>query len=106
MNSSSDKEDYRTPRQILLSILEDSQIPLSIRELSIKAGLSEKEVIHHLSHLRKSVRNKMFRLEIIPAECKDCGFSFQKRKDFKKPSRCPICKSEYIDPPLIDLQRK
>ncbi len=35
----------------------------------------------------------------MPATCKKCGYQFTDRERLKKPSRCPRCKSERIDPP-------
>ena len=52
------------------------------------------EILEDLNHIRHSVRPK--KLAIMPAQCKKCGFKFKERSKVKKPSKCPICKSEWI----------
>lgn len=90
-------ERQSTPRQALLAAL--CEIPLSARELSPLAGLSEKEVYTHLEHLQRSHPE----LQIEVASCLKCGFRFEKRERLSKPGRCPLCKSNRIDPPRFSL---
>jgi transcriptional regulator len=73
------------------------------KELSGRVGLSEKEVAHHLLHLEKSLKADGLRLTVEPATCIACGFSFKKRERLTKPSRCPECGSERIDPPVFSI---
>jgi hypothetical protein len=40
---------------------------------------------------------------VTPAECRKCGFVFQKREKLKKPGKCPICRSESIEEPLFGI---
>jgi predicted Zn-ribbon and HTH transcriptional regulator len=76
---------------------------MSARDLSQTLGIREKEVVTHLSHIARSVTAKKKRLIIIPAECLECGFVFEKRKRFTRPSRCPHCKSEHIQNPVYRI---
>jgi predicted Zn-ribbon and HTH transcriptional regulator len=75
--------------------------PLTVKELSAEVRLSEKAVIEHLEHLKRSSRAGGFRLEVTPAECLACGFSFAKRERLSTPGRCPVCQSERITPPAF-----
>lgn len=72
-------------------------------EISGALGISEKEVADHLSHLRKSAVAKGLKLLIEPAECLSCGFRFAKREKLGTPGRCPVCRSERIEPPRFGL---
>jgi predicted Zn-ribbon and HTH transcriptional regulator len=75
----------------------------SAREISAEVGISEKEVVDHLGHIRIAVRKSKERLMIIPAECKKCGFKFKKRERLNKPGKCPICRSQQIQAPLFSI---
>ena len=83
-----------TARQRLRDAL--SAAPLTARELSQKAGLAEKEVIEHLSHLAQSLAHSPTPLGIVPARCRACGFLFEARPERARPGRCPKCKHERI----------
>ncbi|MFP4034086.1 MAG: transcriptional regulator [Desulfovermiculus sp.] len=93
-----------TLRQSLVSCLETSGRALSYKELSAMLGVSEKELPQHMEHVAKSLRSKGRQLTILPATCITCGYTFEKRKKLTQPSRCPLCKSERIDPPLFKLE--
>jgi predicted Zn-ribbon and HTH transcriptional regulator len=84
-----------TPRQRLRSLLCDE--PLSARELSRDAGLAEREVLEHLSHLARSLQAEGSQLEVTPARCKGCGFAFEPRVERARPGRCPVCRGERIE---------
>ena len=90
----------KTIRQSIVEIL--SHEKLSALELSAYVGVSEKEITHHLEHIRTSLKPKRL-LSIEPAYCKDCGFQFKKRDRLNAPSRCPQCKSEYIENPRFSI---
>lgn len=77
--------------------------PLSARQISSLAGISEKEVVGHVPHLRKTARRLGRRMTVTPAECRSCGFSFRKRERADRPSRCPVCRGESISPPLFAI---
>jgi predicted Zn-ribbon and HTH transcriptional regulator len=92
-----------TLRQAILRHLRDG--PLTARELSERVQISEKEVVPHLDHLRQSLRRADERLVLEPAECLACGFRFRKRRRLTKPSACPRCRAQRIDPPVFHLER-
>ena len=90
-----------TLRQRIVSELSEVQEPISLRELSGLVHASEKDLIAYLPHIELSLKKTGKALQRVPAVCRTCGFEFTKRQDFKKPSRCPCCRSESISPPLF-----
>ena len=85
-----------TIRSELRRVLRDA--PRTARELSARVGISEKEVVGHLAHLARSLRQSGERLHVEPTRCLACGFVFKDRTRLDKPSRCPECKSERLAP--------
>jgi predicted Zn-ribbon and HTH transcriptional regulator len=79
---------------------------LSARELSQLAGISEKDVHQHLEHIRRTVSRGQQAFVIKPAACNTCGFQFRSRKRSKKPGKCPVCRSEYIEEPLFAIKMR
>ena len=73
---------------------------LTAKELSGEIGISEKEVLEHLDHIRIALRG---RLEVTPPACLECGFLFRKRERLKAPGRCPVCRSERISEPSFTV---
>lgn len=76
---------------------------LTAQELSKTIRISEKEVIDHLAHVRKSLRPPK-RFIIDPPLCHKCGFIFMDRHRFSIPSRCPDCRHEGIHPPAFKIE--
>jgi len=90
-----------TVRRKILSLL--SGTPLSALQISARASIPEKEVYAHLPHVKKTLGRLGGQLQITPAECNACGFTFRKRERPDKPGRCPLCRGESISPPLFSL---
>ena len=90
-------ERHATVRSALRQVLREG--PLTARELSARVGISEKDVSGHLEHLARSLRHSGERLRVEPAQCLGCGFVFKARTRLSKPSKCPACRSERVDPP-------
>lgn len=90
-----------TIRERLIKILLESKEPLTIHQLQSLAQteLKPNELYEELEHVRKTLKRMGYRLVIVPATCKKCGYQFTDREKLKKPSRCPRCKSERIEPP-------
>lgn len=82
-------------------LLEESR---SAQEVSQLLSLSEKEVLDHLGHIARAPGDG-YRFHLIPAVCKNCGFSFKKRERLTIPSRCPLCRGESISRPRFALMR-
>jgi predicted Zn-ribbon and HTH transcriptional regulator len=95
---------HRTARQALRAALGDE--PRSAKELSALVGLREKEVLEHLEHLERTLRAEGARLAALPARCLACAFVFRARERASKPSRCPQCKSERIEPQRFSVEQR
>jgi len=91
----------QTLRQQMILLL--SEEAYSIRELSQSLGVSEKEVLGHLSHIARSVSRLKKRFVTTPPACLTCGYLFRKRKRFNRPSRCPSCRGERIQVPEYQI---
>jgi predicted Zn-ribbon and HTH transcriptional regulator len=97
-------EKTETIRRKLIASLSEST--LSAGELSVLAGIPEKDVHQHLQHIQKTIGTTGDFLIVQPAECKKCGFLFQKRTRLKKPSKCPVCRSSFIEEPLFAIRSR
>jgi predicted Zn-ribbon and HTH transcriptional regulator len=96
-------ESFATARQQLREALNEG--PRTVAELATRVSLEEREVLDHLSHIERESRS-MLRFSIEPARCVACKFVFKKRDRLKRPSRCPVCKSERISPPRFSTVSK
>jgi len=96
----SQRED--TLRQSMIRLLR--QNPLTAREISEQVGVAEREVYAHLAHIRQSLHREAISLNVLPAECRSCGFVFTKRDRLKRPSRCPLCRGQSISQPRYLLE--
>jgi predicted Zn-ribbon and HTH transcriptional regulator len=96
-------ERSQTLRKAIAHALEDG--PLTAREISERVGLPEREVAAHLAHLERTLKNAGQTLTVLPARCVACGFAFTKRDKKTRPSRCPECKSERLEPPRFGVRR-
>ena len=91
--------DFLTTREKIVILLKYSDRPLTAKEIKERLGVeSEKLVYEHLFHIAKSLKRKNMKLIVYLPRCRNCGYVFNLEKP-KKPSRCPKCKSEDIEPP-------
>ncbi|MEM7151528.1 MAG: transcriptional regulator [Myxococcota bacterium] len=74
------------------------RVPMTTLQLSGEVGIPQGEVGKHLEHLARSLPHRGLALEVEPARCLKCEFIFGDRARFKRPSRCPECRSERIQP--------
>lgn len=96
-------ERHETIRQKIISLLEGKT--LSAREISVEAGVSEKEVYGHLEHIQRTFNKMKHNLIVTPSVCKKCGFVFRKRDRLKKPGKCPVCRNEVISEPFFSIRK-
>ncbi len=103
---------YLTLRERIMKLLMESKEPLSVDEITAILGLSPRDkhlVYDALTHIAKTIKrrsNGKLELVMIPPTCKKCGYVFKDLKKPRKPSRCPRCKSERINPPLFKIISK
>jgi transcriptional regulator len=93
-----------TLRRVISELILDQ--PLSAREISVQAHITEKDVYSHLEHIRLSLHAVGSHLEVTPAECRSCGFVFTKRDRLAPPGRCPLCRCETIFEPLFTIRAR
>jgi len=95
-----------TRRERIISLLEERDYSPSelARALDLRGKGSVKVILEDLRAIQKIVKREGKVLLIKPAECRNCGFVF--RPEIKVPSRCPRCKSEWIEEPRFKIESK
>ena len=88
-------------RQRMLALLSERE--MTARELSQALGIREREVFDHLSHVARTVAAQGGRVTVLPVLCLSCGWVFEERKRFTRPSRCPRCKKSHLETPVYRL---
>jgi len=81
----------------VIKVLMEHKEGLTAREICYALKLDpsrENEVYSAILKAAKIVRRKGLELVMMPPRCKKCGFTF----DRPKVSKCPKCKSEWIEP--------
>lgn len=96
------RQAQETVRQMVMELLRSRT--LSARDISALAHIPEKEVYGHLEHIRRSIQAGGGFLEVVPAECRSCGFVFVKRGRLTPPGKCPVCLHETIFEPLFTIR--
>lgn len=76
--------------------------PRSVSSLARELGLKRADVENDLRHALRSAEAAGYRVEILPAKCRSCGFTFDARK-LSKPSKCPECRGTRLFEPQIQL---
>ncbi|MDK6029340.1 transcriptional regulator [Ignisphaera sp. 4213-co] len=96
------EELYESIRERIAKFLESSEEPVSAEKIANVFDLDVKDVYIHLEHIAKSIRRESGNrkaLLMTPPRCRKCGYVFKDLEKPKKPSKCPRCKSEWIEPP-------
>ena len=96
------EERYETLRRRIITMLREESF--SGREIAAQLRIPEKDVYHHLEHIRKSMNKGEFHLSVEPAQCEKCGFVFAKRARLTTPGKCPICRSESVREPIFSVE--
>jgi predicted Zn-ribbon and HTH transcriptional regulator len=76
--------------------------PMSAKEIARSVLQKDKDTLEDLEHLIRSLKHTEYKAVIQPATCKKCGFEFGPEK-LGKPSRCPKCKSTWIQEARISI---
>ncbi len=87
-------------RKDLVTVLHNNPVRLS--EIGRLWDVPLKDVADDLRHLRKTLKNSAYRIAVTPAECRKCGFVFSTEK-LLKPSKCPQCRSTWLEEPVIQI---
>lgn len=75
----------------------------SARDLSVAAGIPERDVPKHLEHLARSLAAQGARLDVVPAECAGCGYVFADRARLTPPGSCPKCRGTRVRGPRFKV---
>ncbi len=70
----------------------------TVSELARRFEVKPKDIEEELEHIRKSIKKEGLTLKITPAQCRKCGFVFNRDK-LDKPGKCPKCKGTWIKEP-------
>jgi len=82
-----------TRRQQIIEILETQKSTAQHLANTFETTLND--ILEDLEHIEKSIKPR--KLKIIPAYCKSCNFVFKERSKVSKPSKCPRCRSEWVE---------
>jgi len=95
-----------TRRQRIIKLLEERDYSPS--ELAVALELrgrgAKKTVLEDLKAIQKTLKREGKVLLIRPSECRKCGFVF--RPEINIPSRCPKCRSEWIEEPRFKIEAR
>ena len=89
-------------RKGLITLLRDQ--PMTLTDIAHLMDLPYQDVEDDLRHLAKSLKHSDYQLRITAAQCRKCGFKFNKEK-LHKPGKCPRCYGTWISAPVISLNR-
>lgn len=87
----------QTTRQEIVELI--TYHPLDVHNIAVILGTTERQIKNELGHVLKSYKEQ---IKIYPAACNKCEFIFTNQR-FKKPGRCPKCKSTWISAPRIEI---
>jgi transcriptional regulator len=79
--------------------------PLSVAQIARLVDESPSRVADDLNHLFRSLKHTEYKAAVEPARCRACGFEFSQAK-LTKPSKCPECKSTWVQEPKIGIEGK
>lgn len=89
-----------TRRRQIIEILQQNK--QSAQQLANYFQTELKSILEDLEYIDKSIKPKKLKTE--PAYCKSCNFIFKERSKISRPSKCPRCKSEWIEAQLFSIQ--
>ena len=87
-------------RKDLITLLLDN--PQRLSGIARLYDVPLKDVADDIVHLRKTLKQSAYRLQVTPAECRRCSFVFSAEK-LSKPSKCPQCRSTWLEEPMVQI---
>jgi predicted Zn-ribbon and HTH transcriptional regulator len=87
-----------TRRQAILAAIDEE--PRTLSAIAVSLDLRRHDIEIELPHILRSARAAGATVVVVPARCRACGFEFGPGK-LSKPSRCPSCKSAWLDEPML-----
>lgn len=93
-------QDMSTRRESIEKLLEDTEVPLTARDICERLGITgTSEIFDDIEHISQTIRIRGKEILIRPARCAKCGYVFWNRHVAKMPAKCPKCHSEQIMEP-------
>jgi len=89
-------------RKQLIEFLLDH--PHSVAEIAHEMDMTPRDVEDDLKHLLRSSKHGEYHAILLPARCRQCGFTFRKDK-LRKPGKCPRCKHTWIQEPRLSFEK-
>ncbi|MBW2987978.1 transcriptional regulator [Candidatus Woesearchaeota archaeon] len=83
-----------TRRQEIIELLKQGE--WSIQQIANHFKTTVAEILPDFKHITRTIHPR--KIATRPATCRSCGFVFKDRKKYSTPSKCPRCKSEWINP--------
>ncbi len=93
--------DEKTTRKRIADHLRDRDAKPS--EIADALDVHVDSVYAHLEHVSRSVEGEGGRMLVAPPECAECGFS-EFDYPLSRPSKCPSCKSERLEEPVLRVE--
>ena len=88
-------------RQKIIELLMNTDRPLSVEEMGYILKVDSEDIKRDLPRIQEAMERKGYRMEVVPARCKKCGFEFE--PSLRIPSKCPRCRSQWLEPPRLRL---
>jgi transcriptional regulator len=92
----------KTVRRELLARLAGR--PHSVSSLARELGLKRTDVEEDVRHALRSAEAEGWRVDVLPAKCRACGFTFDRGR-LSRPGKCPACRSTRLFEAQILLSR-
>jgi transcriptional regulator len=84
----------QTIRQQIIDLLREQEF--NAREISQALSIMEKEVYDHLEHIDRTIGRQGMKVVVQPYACLSCGYTFESRRRWTRPGRCPVCRHGHI----------
>ncbi len=89
-----------TRREDIIEMLKREE--MTSQQLAHHFQTTKKNILSDLMHIKKTLRSRNEELVMKMPLCRQCGFLFQ-LDSVKEPSKCPQCKSTWIEPPTYKV---
>lgn len=76
----------------------------SVSSLARELGLTRAHMEDDLRHALRSAEAAGFRIHVVPARCRTCGYTFDADR-LTKPGKCPSCRGTRLFEPQIRIDR-
>jgi predicted Zn-ribbon and HTH transcriptional regulator len=98
---------WNTRRQKLIKILNEREDVIELKSIMRELEYPNKRtLVEDINDIASTLKSEGKQLLVKPPSCIACGYIFNlKNSKLKIPSKCPNCREERIDWPVIKLKR-